>query len=75
MLFTTKSKGFGFVDQSGNSENNVEVVSGVNLPMLLKLATLPDKVKLGEAVKIAEAAGRDNIIIASKLLSKRNNEK
>jgi PTS system mannose-specific IIA component len=56
-------------------ENNVEVVSGVNLPMLLKLATLPDKVKLSEAVKIAEAAGRDNIIIASKLLSKRSNEK
>lgn len=53
-------------------DNNVEVISGVNLPMLLKLATLSDKVKLEEAVKIAEAAGRDNIIVASKLLHNRN---
>jgi PTS system mannose-specific IIA component len=55
-------------------ENNDEVISGVNLPMLLKLATLSDKVKLAEAVKIAEAAGRDNIIVASKLLHSRNNK-
>ena len=54
--------------------NNVEVISGVNLPMLLKLATLSDKVTLSEAVKIAESAGRDNIIIASKLLQNRNPE-
>ena len=53
-------------------DNNVEVISGVNLPMLLKLATLSDKVKLEEAVKIAEAAGRDNIIVASKLLHNRD---
>jgi PTS system mannose-specific IIA component len=53
-------------------DNNVEVISGVNLPMLLKLATLSDKVTLEEAVKIAEAAGRDNIIVASKLLHNRN---
>lgn len=52
--------------------NNVEVISGVNLPMLLKLATLSDKVTLSEAVKIAESAGRDNIIVASKLLQNRN---
>lgn len=50
----------------------VEVISGVNLPMLLKLATLSAKVNLDEAVKIAESAGRDNIIVASKLLQKRN---
>jgi PTS system mannose-specific IIA component len=50
---------------------NVEVISGVNLPMLLKLATLPASVSLDEAVKIAESAGRDNIIVASKLLQKR----
>ena len=52
-------------------ENKVEVISGVNLPMLLKLATLPSKVTLDEAVKIAESAGRDNIIVASKLLQNR----
>ena len=51
--------------------NNVEVISGVNLPMLLKLAILSAKITLDEAVKIAESAGRDNIIVASKLLQKR----
>ena len=53
-------------------DNNVEVISGVNLPMLLKIATLSDKVTLSEAVKIAESAGRDNIIVASKLLQNRS---
>jgi PTS system mannose-specific IIA component len=52
--------------------NNVEVISGVNLPMLLKLATLSSKITLDEAVKVAESAGRDNIIVASKLLQKRS---
>lgn len=49
-------------------ENKVEVISGVNLPMLLKLATISSKVTLNEAVKIAETAGKENIITASKLL-------
>jgi len=53
-------------------ENKVEVISGVNLPMLLKLATLSNKATLDEAVKIAESAGRDNIIVASKLLQDRS---
>ncbi len=48
--------------------DKIEVISGVNLPMLLKLATVADKVSLEEAVKIAESAGRDNIIVANKLL-------
>ncbi len=52
-------------------DNKVEVISGVNLPMLLKLSTLSSPVTLDEAVKIAENAGRDNIIIASKLLDKK----
>ena len=52
-------------------DKTVEVISGVNLPMLLKLATLSSSVALEEAVKIAEDAGRDNIIVASKLLDKR----
>lgn len=52
-------------------ENKVEVVSGVNLPMLLKLATLKDSVTLEEAVKTAETAGKENIIVASRLLHDR----
>ena len=49
-------------------EDKIEVISGVNLPMLLKLSTLKNDVTLSEAIKIAEKAGRDNIIVASKLL-------
>ncbi len=52
-------------------EKKVEVISGVNLPMLLKLSTLPSKTTLDEAVKIAESAGRENIIVASELLQNR----
>ena len=52
-------------------ENKVEVVSGVNLPMLLKLATLKDSITLEEAVQTAESAGKENIIVASKLLQDR----
>ncbi len=49
-------------------ENKIEVISGVNLPMLLKLSTIKENVSLQDAIKIAEKAGRDNIIVASKLL-------
>lgn len=53
-------------------ESKVEVVSGVNLPMLLKLATLKDTVNLEEAVSTAETAGKENIIVASELLKGRS---
>lgn len=46
----------------------VEVISGVNLPMLLKLGTIDENVTLEKAVKLAEKAGKENIIIASNLL-------
>ncbi len=48
----------------------IEVVSGVNLPMLLKLGTVEEKTSLGEAAELAAKAGRENIIVASKLLNK-----
>jgi len=51
-------------------KKNIEVISGVNLPMLLKLSTVKSNVKIKEAIKIAEKAGKDNIIVASKLLNK-----
>lgn len=50
--------------------DQVEVISGVNLPMLLKLATVKQDVSLKEAVKLAEKAGKENIIVASNLLNK-----
>lgn len=48
----------------------MEVISGVNLPMLLKLGTLDEKTTLKEAVELAAKAGRENIIVASELLNK-----
>ncbi len=51
-------------------EGNIEVVAGVNLPMLIKFATVRSNNKVGEAVLIAEEAGKKYINVASKLLSK-----
>ncbi len=48
----------------------VEVVTGVNLPMLLKLATLKPDTPLEKAVNAAKKAGRENVVSASDLLSK-----
>ncbi len=56
-------------------DNKIEVISGANLPMLLKLATLSDNHSLKEIVKRAESAGKDNIIIATKLLKKKSTNK
>jgi PTS system mannose-specific IIA component len=48
---------------------NVEVLAGVNLPMLIKLASVRKTDKLAEAVQSAQEAGRKYINIASKLLA------
>jgi len=48
---------------------NVEVIAGVNLPMLIKLASVRKTEKLSDAVKSAQEAGRKYINIASQLLS------
>jgi len=47
----------------------VEVIAGINLPMLIKLAGLRDSRGLEEAVSEAQEAGRKYINVASKLLS------
>ena len=46
----------------------VEIIAGVNLPMLIKLASMRDAETLAEAAAAAEQAGRKYIRIASKLL-------
>ena len=51
---------------------NVEVLSGVNLPMLIKLAEVRGELSLKEAAKVAAEAGRKYINIASELLAKSN---
>jgi PTS system mannose-specific IIA component len=48
----------------------VEVIAGINLPMLVKLASVRDKLALPEAVAKAQEAGKKYINIASQLLAK-----
>ena len=48
---------------------DVEVVAGVNLPMLIKLASVRDGAELSEAVKAAQDAGKKYISVASWVLS------
>ena len=47
---------------------NIEVIAGINLPMLVKLATLRKDLSLKEAVLGAKEAGIKYITIASELL-------
>ena len=47
----------------------VEVIAGVNLPMLIKLASVRHSEPLAEAVASAQDAGRKYINVASKLLT------
>jgi PTS system mannose-specific IIA component len=47
----------------------VEVIAGVNLPMLIKLASLRQTERLADAVRGAQEAGRKYINVASQLLA------
>jgi PTS system mannose-specific IIA component len=47
----------------------VEVIAGVNLPMLVKLASLRENGEISSAVIAAQEAGRKYINVASRLLS------
>ncbi len=49
---------------------NVEVIAGINLPMLVKLNTLRKEKSLKEAVAGAKEAGIKYITVASELLGK-----
>ena len=50
-------------------EAKVEVIAGINLPILVKLAALRSEVGLAEAVTQARDAGRKYIKVASQELS------
>jgi len=47
----------------------VEVIAGVNLPMLIKLASVRQTERLAKAVSAAQEAGRKYINVASALLA------
>jgi PTS system mannose-specific IIA component len=48
---------------------DVEVVAGINLPMLVKLAKIRGELPLAEAVNCAQEAGRKYINVASRVLA------
>jgi len=51
-------------------EDRIEVVTGVNLPMLLKLSTYDHDMNLGELAEFIKSYGQRNINIASEILRK-----
>ena len=51
---------------------NVEVIAGVNLPLLIKLASVRSSEPLAEAVVQAQDAGRKYINVASALLAQKD---
>ena len=54
---------------SAMERSNVEVIAGVNLPMLVKLASVRGECALEEAVTQAQDAGRKYISVASQILA------
>jgi len=51
--------------------SNIEVIAGINLPMLIKLAGMREGHTLQAAVTAAQEAGRKYINVASQLLAAR----
>jgi mannose PTS system EIIA component len=51
------------------STRRIEVVAGINLPMLIKLATVRQELKMDDAVAQAQEAGRKYISVASRVLA------
>ncbi len=61
---TPSNLAISVMDQAG-----VEVLAGINLPMLVKLASARTR-PIAEAVRVAQDAGRKYIAVASSLLAK-----
>jgi mannose PTS system EIIA component len=53
-------------------ETGCEVIAGINLPMLIKLATARKDMTLQQAVQAAKEAGRKYISVASQVLANEN---
>ncbi len=50
-------------------EDRIEIVTGVNMPMLVKVSRLQEELSLGELSELARDYGRRNISVASEILS------
>ena len=50
-------------------KSRIEIIAGVNLPMMIKLASLREGTALDEAVTLAQEAGRKYINVASRVLA------
>ncbi len=55
-------------------KKKIEVIAGVNLPMLIKLASIRTSGSMEESVAEAQEAGRKYINVASKLLEEEENK-
>lgn len=55
-------------------EGRVEVIAGINLPMLIRLARARSEMPVAEAVRAARDAGRNYITIASEFLARPSEE-
>ena len=64
---TPSNMSLSFVEEAG-----VEVVTGLNLPMLIKLATLSEDKTLEELATFIKSYGQRNISVASEILPERN---
>jgi len=53
-------------------DNRIEIITGVNLPMLIKFASLQRSNNLKEVAKKVVEQGKKNIHLASALLNSRN---
>ena len=52
-------------------DSKVEVISGVNLPMMIKIATHGENSELKELARLARSAGKKNISMASEIMRKK----
>ena len=50
-------------------KDKIEVIAGINLPMLIRLASIRDSAELEDAVAQAQEAGRKYISVASHVLA------
>ena len=53
-------------------EDRVEVLTGLNLPMMIKLSNCREERRLKELARMVKEAGQKNINIASEILQKRS---